>query len=110
MRIDNNNSVFYGIEIDNDVYIGQNVSFCTEKDSWETVNDDAEDKMEEHKHCLKIFVHKGASIGSGVIIKGDITIGENAIVRPGSVVASDVPDGAIVAGNPARIIKTDISY
>jgi acetyltransferase-like isoleucine patch superfamily enzyme len=103
--IDNNNSVLYGIEIDNDVYIGQNVSFCTEKDSWKTVNNN-EGTKEEHKHCLKIFVHKGAFIGSGAIIKGGITIGEYAVVEPGSIVVSDVPDGAIVAGNPARIIKT----
>lgn len=104
VKIDNNNSILYGIEIDNDVYIGQNVSFCTEKDSWKTVHDDGDTK-EEHKHCLKIFVHKGAFIGSGAIIKAGITIGEYAVVEPGSIVVSDVPDGAIVAGNPARIIN-----
>lgn len=105
VRIDNNNSIFYGIEIDNDVYIGQNVSFCTEKDSWKIVNDEEEGIKDENKHCFRIFVHKGASIGSGSIIKGGITIGENAIIRPGSVVVSDVPDDAIVTGNPAQFYK-----
>jgi acetyltransferase-like isoleucine patch superfamily enzyme len=50
-------------------------------------------------------VKRGASIGSGAVLLCGITIGENALVGAGSVVTKDVPAGATVAGNPARIIK-----
>jgi acetyltransferase-like isoleucine patch superfamily enzyme len=48
---------------------------------------------------------KGASIGSGVTILSNTSIGENAIVGAGSVVTKDVPPNAIVAGNPAKILR-----
>jgi len=48
---------------------------------------------------------KGASIGSGSTILSNITVGENAIVGAGSVVTKDVPANAIVAGNPARVLR-----
>jgi acetyltransferase-like isoleucine patch superfamily enzyme len=51
------------------------------------------------------LVKKGASIGSGATILSNVVIGERAIVGAGSVVTRDVPDGVIVAGNPARIIR-----
>ena len=48
---------------------------------------------------------KGASIGSGATILCNVVIGENAIVGAGSVVTRDVPDNAIVAGNPAKLLR-----
>jgi serine acetyltransferase len=48
---------------------------------------------------------RGASIGSGATLLGGITIGENAIVGAGSVVTKDVPANAIVAGNPAKVLR-----
>ena len=51
---------------------------------------------------------RGASIGSGATILCGITIGENAVVGAGSVVTKDVPPGAVVAGNPARIVKSTV--
>jgi acetyltransferase-like isoleucine patch superfamily enzyme len=51
------------------------------------------------------FVKKGASVGSGSTILSRVTIGENAIVGAGSVVVKDVPANAIVAGNPARVLR-----
>jgi acetyltransferase-like isoleucine patch superfamily enzyme len=50
-------------------------------------------------------VRRGASIGSSATLLGGITVGENAIVGAGSVVTRDVPANAIVAGNPARILR-----
>jgi acetyltransferase-like isoleucine patch superfamily enzyme len=51
------------------------------------------------------LIKKGASIGSGSAILANVTIGENAIVGAGSVVTKSVPDDAIVAGSPARILR-----
>jgi len=58
------------------------------------------------------IVKKGAKIGANSTILPGIVIGENALVGAGSVVVTDVPDGVVVAGNPARIIKnvTDLPY
>jgi acetyltransferase-like isoleucine patch superfamily enzyme len=53
----------------------------------------------------KTVVQKGASVGSGSTILSNITIGENAIVGAGSVVTKDVPANAIVAGNPAKVLR-----
>jgi maltose O-acetyltransferase len=52
-----------------------------------------------------VQVGKGASIGSGSVILGGVVIGERAMVGAGSVVTRDVPAGATVAGNPARVLK-----
>ena len=52
------------------------------------------------------LVRKGASIGSGATILANITIGENALIGAGSVVTRDVPANAIVAGNPARVLRS----
>jgi acetyltransferase-like isoleucine patch superfamily enzyme len=55
--------------------------------------------------CIPTLVKRGASIGSGAVLLCGITIGENAMIGAGSVVIRDVPPGATVAGNPARILK-----
>jgi acetyltransferase-like isoleucine patch superfamily enzyme len=55
--------------------------------------------------CIKTLVKHGASIGSGATILCGITIGENAMIGAGSMVTKDVPPNAVVAGNPARVIK-----
>jgi len=57
-----------------------------------------------------ITVHKNCFIGMGAVILKGVTVGANSIVGAYSVVTKDVPEGHIVAGNPARIIKTTISY
>ena len=49
---------------------------------------------------------RGASIGSGAILLCGITVGENAMIGAGSVVTRDVPPDTIVAGNPARFVKS----
>ena len=52
------------------------------------------------------LVRKGASIGSGVTVLANITIGENALIGAGSIVTRDVPANAIVAGYPARLLRS----
>ena len=51
------------------------------------------------------IIKRGAKIGANATLLPGVTIGENALVGAGAVVTHDVPDGAVVAGNPARVIK-----
>ena len=54
----------------------------------------------------EIIVEDGASVGTSVTILAGVRIGKNAIIGAGSVVTKDVPDNTIVAGNPAKILRT----
>jgi acetyltransferase-like isoleucine patch superfamily enzyme len=54
----------------------------------------------------RTFIKKGASVGTGVTILANVTIGENAIVGAGSVVTKDVAPNTIVAGNPAKFLRS----
>ena len=63
-------------------------------------------QTEEDWKLVETFVKKGASIGSSSTIMCGITIGENSIVGAGAVVTKDVPDNTVVAGVPAKVIKT----
>ena len=68
------------------------------------VNDDGSLKTEADWAVVKTLVKQRASIGSNATIMAGITIGEAALVGAGAVVTRDVPDFAIVAGVPARVI------
>jgi acetyltransferase-like isoleucine patch superfamily enzyme len=84
-----------GVTIEDNVFIGPGVVFTNDK----YPRTGGEWKL------MPIKVKEGASIGAGVIVLPGITIGKNAIVGAGSVVTRDVPDNAIVAGNPARFLR-----
>ncbi len=60
------------------------------------------------RHAAKTVIGSRCFIGCGSIIMPNVTIGDHTIVAAGSVVTKDVPSHCIVAGNPARVIKTDI--
>lgn len=85
-----------GITIEDDVQIAGNVSLLTN-------NHDPYDRM--ILPCKPILIKKGAWIGANVVILRGITIGKHAIVGAGSVVTKDVPDYAVVVGNPAKVVK-----
>ena len=109
VKIQNNNSVYEGVTLEDGVFIGTNVSFVNDRyprsimrDGRQVVPSDW--KIEKTKVCY------GASIGAGAVIMCGVTIGKWAMVAAGSVVLEDVPDGAMVAGNPAKVIKRDIAY
>jgi acetyltransferase-like isoleucine patch superfamily enzyme len=55
-----------------------------------------------------IHLKKGAYIGSHVVILKNVTLGENAMVAPGSVISRDVPDNAMAVGNPARVVMRPV--
>lgn len=85
-----------GITIEDNVFIGPNVTFINDKNPRSKQYPDS---------FLKINLLENCSIGANATIMGGITIGKNAMVGAGSVVLKDVPDNAVVAGNPAKIIK-----
>lgn len=89
-------SLWDGVRIEDNVFIGANVCF---------VNDKYPRSKEYPQSFLKTTIKKGASIGTGAVILGGITIGENAMIGAGSVVTKDVPAGELWYGNPARFVK-----
>jgi acetyltransferase-like isoleucine patch superfamily enzyme len=84
-----------GVTIGEDVFIGPNVSFTN----------DRYPKARGQWKLLRTRIEKGASIGANSVILPGVNIGEKALVGAGSVVTKDVPSKAIVAGNPAHILK-----
>jgi len=87
------------------VFVGHHVVFINDRYPRATTEGGSL-KTDADWVCQRTVVRRGASIGSGAVILGDLTIGEQAIVGAGSVVTRDVPPGAIVAGNPARVRRT----
>lgn len=104
-KISSHTFICEGVTIEDNVFIGHNVTFINDKYPRAT-NNNGEIKTEEDWKVEPTLVKKGASIGSGATILSNVTIGKNAIVGAGSVVTKDVPANTIVAGNPARIIRT----
>jgi acetyltransferase-like isoleucine patch superfamily enzyme len=104
-KIQSHTFICEGVTIEDNVFVGHSVTFINDKYPRAT-NAEGTLQTETHWKVEPILVKKGASIGSGATILGNITIGEHAIVGAGSVVTKDVPQNTIVAGNPARIIRT----
>jgi len=103
-KISSHTFICEGVDIEDGVFIGHSVTFIN--DSYpRAVNPDGELQTEQDWVVERTVVRKGASIGSGSTILSKVVIGENAIVGAGSVVTKDVPANAIVAGNPARVLR-----
>lgn len=104
-KISSHSFICEGVRIEDDVFIGHHVVFINDRYP-RAVNADGAPQSEADWECIATTVKKGASIGSNTTLLCGITIGENAVVGAGSVVTRDVPAGVIVAGNPARFIRT----
>jgi acetyltransferase-like isoleucine patch superfamily enzyme len=103
-KVQSHTFICEGVEIEDNAFIGHGVTFTNDKYPRATsesgeLQTDADWKVE------KTLVKKGASIGSGTTILSNLTIGAGAIVGAGSVVTKSVPAGAIVAGNPAKVLR-----
>ena len=104
-KISSHTFICEGVTLEDGVFIGHGVTFTNDLFPRST-NETGGLQTESDWTCIQTLVKKGASIGSGVTLLCGITVGENAMVGAGSVVTKDVPAGAVVAGNPARILKT----
>lgn len=103
-KVSSHTFICEGVTIEDDVFIGHSVTFIN--DSYPRATSDGRLQTEADWKVEKTLVKKGASIGSGTTILSRVTIGENAIVGAGSVVTRDVPADTIVAGNPAKILRS----
>lgn len=103
-KISSHSFICEGVVIEDNVFIGHGVMFIN--DSYpRATTDEGSLQTEADWKVERTTIKKGASIGSGVTILSNTTVGENAIVGAGSVVTKDVPPDAIVAGNPARLLR-----
>ena len=103
-KISSHTFICEGVVIEDNVFIGHGVTFINDSFPRATAADgnlqtEADWKVE------RTIIRKGASIGSGATILSNTNIGEDAIVGAGSVVTKDVPPNAIVAGNPAKVLR-----
>ncbi|MDY0081763.1 MAG: acyltransferase [Ignavibacteriaceae bacterium] len=103
-KISSHTFICEGVHIDDNVFVGHNVTFINDKYP-RSANPDGSMQTESDWVVIETHVKKGASIGSSSTILCGITIGENAVVGAGAVVTKDVPPNTIVAGVPARVIK-----
>jgi len=103
-KISSHTFICEGVTIQDEVFVGHNVTFINDAFPRAT-SEDGRLQTEQDWVCVPTLVKKRASIGSSATLLCGITIGENAVVGAGSVVTKDVPANAIVAGNPARVLR-----
>ncbi|MCC6153483.1 MAG: polysaccharide deacetylase family protein [Candidatus Hydrogenedentes bacterium] len=104
-KISSHTFICEGVTIEDYVFVGHNVTFINDRFP-RAANSDGTLQTESDWRCEPTLIQRGASIGSSATLLCGITVGEGAIVGAGSVVTRDVPRHTVVAGNPARIIKT----
>ena len=102
-KVSSHTFICEGVTLEDDVFVGHHVVFTNDRYPRATTNGQLQ--TEADWTCIPTLVKRGASIGSGAVLLCGITVGENALIGAGSVVIRDVPPGATVAGNPARILK-----
>jgi UDP-2-acetamido-3-amino-2,3-dideoxy-glucuronate N-acetyltransferase len=103
-KISSHSFICEGVHIEDNCFIGHGVMFTNDLFPRAT-NPDGTQQTDADWQLVETFVKKGASIGSNATILCGITIGENAMIGAGSVVTKNVPANAVIAGNPAKIIK-----
>ena len=103
-KISSHSFLCEGVTIEDNVFIGHGVVFTNDKFPRAT-NPDGSPQSEADWQVVPTLVKGGASIGSNATIIAGVVIGEKALVGAGAVVTRDVPDGAVVAGVPARPVR-----
>ena len=103
-KISSHTFICEGVVLEDEVFVGHSVTFTNDLFPRAT-NGDGQLQDSSDWVCIPTLIRKGASIGSGATLLCGITVGEGAMIGAGSVVTKDVPAHAIVAGNPARILR-----
>jgi acetyltransferase-like isoleucine patch superfamily enzyme len=103
-KISSHTFICEGVRIEDDVFVGHGVVFINDPQPRATVAGGGLQTEADWK-VHPTVVERGASIGSGAVIMCDVTIGAGALVGAGAVVTKDVPPGAVVVGNPAKILR-----
>ena len=103
-KISSHTFICEGVTIEDEVFIGHNVTFINDLYPRAT-NQDGSLQTEANWEVVPTLVRRQASVGSSVTILAGVTIGEGAIVGAGAVVTKDVPQGVIVAGVPAKVMR-----
>jgi acetyltransferase-like isoleucine patch superfamily enzyme len=104
-KISSHTFICEGVQIEDEVFVGHGVTFINDRYPRATSESGAL-QTEADWQCVPTVVKRRASIGSGATILCGVTIGEGALIGAGSVVTKDVPPRAVVAGNPARVLKS----
>jgi len=102
-KISSHSFICEGVTIEDECFIGHGVMFTNDIYP-RAVNADGTPQTEADWQVVKTTIKKRTSIGSNATIIAGITVGEGALIGAGAVVTKDVPDFAIVAGVPARLI------
>jgi acetyltransferase-like isoleucine patch superfamily enzyme len=108
VKVSSHTFICEGVTIEDDCFIGHNVSFINDKYPRAT-SVSGQLQTEVDWQVVPTRVKRGASIGTSATILCGVTIGENAIIGAGSVVTKDVPDNATVVGVPARIVNKAVT-
>jgi acetyltransferase-like isoleucine patch superfamily enzyme len=104
-KISSHTFICEGVELEDEVFVGHNVTFTNDLFPRAT-NGNGAMQGDADWECVPTLIKRGASIGSGVTLLCGVTVGERALIGAGSVVTRDVEAFTVVAGNPARVIKT----
>lgn len=104
-KISSHTFICEGVVIEDECFIGHGVMFINDRHP-AAVNPNGSIKSKGDWTCEHTIVRKRASVGSGAVIMCGVEIGEGALVGAGAVVTKNVPPGATVVGNPARIMAS----
>ena len=102
-KISSHTFICEGVTIEDDVFVGHNVSFINDKYPRATAEGRLQTEADWSVEPTR--VKQGASIGTSCTVLSNVTIGRNAIIGAGSVVTKDIPDRVVAAGNPCRVIR-----
>lgn len=103
-KISSHSFVCSGVVIEDEVFVGHHVVFINDRHPRAT-NADGSLKSNDDWRLEPTIVGRGAALGSGAVIMCGVRIGANALVGAGAMVTRDVPSGAVVVGNPARVVR-----